>query len=170
MDIIRHPITPEKAKAWHWKSHQYFTKQAHNVFLDYILHFTQEGDTVLDPFCGTGVTAIEALAAKSKAVMCDLNPLACFITRQTGKRVEIGPFKTMFERLEASVKPQIQSWNAMPEEEIAFVPVAYWYPRNVPMPKNADFQYVEELFTKRQLLAYARLLHEIMQIEEPEMR
>lgn len=170
MDIIRHPITPEKAKAWHWKSHQYFTKQAHNVVREYILHFTQEGDTVLDPFSGTGVTAIEALAAKRKAVMCDLNPLACFITRQTCRRIDTDPFKTTFERLEAIVKPRIQAWNAMPEEEIALVPVEYWYPRNAPMPKNADFQHVEELFTKRQLLAYARLLHEIMQIEEPEMR
>jgi hypothetical protein len=61
MPIITHHIKPEKGKAWHWISHQYFTKQASNVVSAYVQNFTEEGDTVLDPFCGTGVTAIRCL-------------------------------------------------------------------------------------------------------------
>jgi len=49
MEIINHPIKPEKEKAWHYKSHPYFTKQAHNVVSAYIEHFSKEGDTILDP-------------------------------------------------------------------------------------------------------------------------
>jgi hypothetical protein len=58
MSVITHPTKPEKGKAWHWISHQYFTKQASNVVSAYIEHYSRQGDTVLDPFCGTGVTAL----------------------------------------------------------------------------------------------------------------
>ena len=75
MEIIKYPIKPEKEKSWHFKSHQYFTKQASNVVSSYIEHFTKEGDTVVDPFSGTGVTAIEALRLNRKVICLDINPL-----------------------------------------------------------------------------------------------
>lgn len=43
--------------------------------------FTLPGDTILDPFCGGGTTAVEALAHGRRAICSDLNNLACFITR-----------------------------------------------------------------------------------------
>jgi hypothetical protein len=46
-----------------------------------IQSFTSPGQTILDPFCGGGTTAIEALAHGRIALCSDLNPLACFLTR-----------------------------------------------------------------------------------------
>lgn len=43
--------------------------------------FTSPGDTILDPFCGGGTTAVEAIAHGRRAICSDLNNLACFITR-----------------------------------------------------------------------------------------
>ena len=46
-----------------------------------ILGLTNPGETVLDPFCGGGTTAIEALAHGRSAICSDINALACFVTR-----------------------------------------------------------------------------------------
>ena len=46
-----------------------------------IRELSRPGDTVLDPFCGGGTTAIESIANQRKIICADLNPLACFITK-----------------------------------------------------------------------------------------
>lgn len=45
------------------------------------------GDTVLDPFCGSGTTLVEALVLKRHAVGVDANPLACLIARAKTTRL-----------------------------------------------------------------------------------
>lgn len=45
-----------------------------------ILSFTEPGDTVLDPFCGGGTTAIESLSNGRKVICSDINFLASFVT------------------------------------------------------------------------------------------
>src|SRR5256712_8014654 len=67
--------------ARHYGVHPYFTRRPANVVRAYIERFSQEGDTVLDPFGGTGVTAIEAFLLGRKAVHNDLNPFANFIAQ-----------------------------------------------------------------------------------------
>lgn len=42
---------------------------------------TQLGDTVLDPFCGSGTTLVEAQRLGRNAVGIDLNPVACLISK-----------------------------------------------------------------------------------------
>lgn len=170
MDIIRHPIKPQKGKAWHWISHQYFTKQASNVVAAYIEHFSKEGDTVLDCFCGTGVTAIEALRLKRKVIAIDINPLACFITEQNCKRVDTNKLISTFERIEKKVKPIIDQYYTMSDDEIEEQKFECWYPQDVRLPKNSDFNFVEELYTKRQLLSYAVLFNHINRIRNIEIR
>lgn len=43
--------------------------------------FTDEDDTVLDPFVGGGTSVVEALAAGRRAIGADLNSLAVFVSR-----------------------------------------------------------------------------------------
>ncbi len=38
--------------------------------------FGPEGGLVVDPFCGSGVTAVEALTNRRRTVFIDLDPLA----------------------------------------------------------------------------------------------
>jgi site-specific DNA-methyltransferase (cytosine-N4-specific) len=42
---------------------------------------TQPGETVLDPFCGSGTTLVEALRLRRNAVGVDISPLAVLISR-----------------------------------------------------------------------------------------
>ena len=46
-----------------------------------IIHATTKpGDLIMDPFCGGGTTAIEAIVSGRHIVASDMNPLACFVT------------------------------------------------------------------------------------------
>jgi hypothetical protein len=80
---IRRPFPAQKYQAWHRMIHPYYTKQPFNVVGEYIRHFCPDDGLVADPFCGSGVTAIEALTSRRKAVCLDLDPLAVFITRMS---------------------------------------------------------------------------------------
>ena len=58
-DMIEKP--KKQATRRHFGVHGYFTKQSWDIVSRYIQNFTQKGDTVLDPFGGSGVTLIESL-------------------------------------------------------------------------------------------------------------
>lgn len=49
------PITATKATAI-YNMHTYWSKKRHDAILQYIRHYTQPGDLVLDPFCVSGGT------------------------------------------------------------------------------------------------------------------
>jgi DNA modification methylase len=61
--------------------HTYWSKKPHDAIQQYICHYTQTGDVVLDPFSGSGGTALAALLDGRKAVAIDRSPAAAFITR-----------------------------------------------------------------------------------------
>ena len=46
-----------------------------------IRRVTQVGETVLDPFCGSGTTLVEAIIAGRPAIGLDVNPIACLASR-----------------------------------------------------------------------------------------
>src|SRR6266704_6811116 len=68
-------------EARHYGVHPYFTRRPANVVRAYVERYSIEGDLVLDPFGGTGVTAIEAFLNGRQAIQNDLNPFANFIAR-----------------------------------------------------------------------------------------
>ncbi len=45
-----------------------------------INEFSKEGDSVMDPFCGSGTTLIEAVRLRRKCFGFDINPVATFMT------------------------------------------------------------------------------------------
>lgn len=72
------PITTTKATAI-YNMHTYWSKKPHDAIRQYIAHYTQPGDLVLDPFCGSGGTALAALMEGRAAIAMDLSPAATFI-------------------------------------------------------------------------------------------
>ena len=61
--------------------HRYSGKFIPQIAKSVIELFTEEGDTVFDPYLGSGTTALEAILAKRKSVGVDLNPLAILISK-----------------------------------------------------------------------------------------
>src|SRR5438105_1205185 len=73
------PIETTKATAI-YNMHTYWSKKPHDAIRQYIRHYTQPGDLVLDAFCGSGGTALAALQEQRKAIAIDLDPSATHIT------------------------------------------------------------------------------------------
>lgn len=61
--------------------HPYPAKYIPQIPNALIQELSSVGDTVLDPFCGSGTTLVEALLLKRNAIGVDANPLACMIAR-----------------------------------------------------------------------------------------
>ena len=87
--------------------HKYWARKPHNVVGEYIKNYSKEGDIVLDPFVGSGVTALEALKYNRKAIAIDLDPISTFITKNTAKPIDLNKIKTVFEDLKSKCKKQI---------------------------------------------------------------
>lgn len=103
-DYLNRPLLEEievkkQSAKRHFGVHGYFTKQSWNVVHEYIRNFTQAGDVVLDPFGGSGVTAIEALMCDRKSINIDLNPMPVFIVESLISPVNLGELTAAFERI-----------------------------------------------------------------------
>jgi 16S rRNA G966 N2-methylase RsmD/ribosomal protein S10 len=90
--------------------HKYWARKPHNVVLEYIKNYAKENEVVLDPFVGSGVTAIEAAKLGRKAVGIDLNPMSIFISRMTGKPVDIELIKAAFRKIVDKCQKEIESF------------------------------------------------------------
>ncbi len=91
-----------------YKLHQYWSRKPWYVVRQYIEHFTKEGDTILDPFVGSGVTACEALITRRKVIALDLNPIATLITKITClSPVDLNKFKVTFKKVEKNISEKI---------------------------------------------------------------
>lgn len=75
-------------KIYHF--HPYHTKVPYRTISKYIKHYTHPKDTVLDAFCGSGMTGVASLLLDDETgekgrniILCDLSPAATFISAST---------------------------------------------------------------------------------------
>jgi len=87
--------------------HKYWARKPHNVVSEYIRHYSKEGEIVLDPFGGSGVTAMEAIKAGRKAISIDLNPMSAFLIENTLSQVSSQDIEEEFRRIEIKLKDKI---------------------------------------------------------------
>jgi DNA modification methylase len=99
------PIETTKATAI-YNMHTYWSKKPHDAIRQYIQHYTKPGDLVLDPFCGSGGTALAALMEGRKAIAIDRSPAATFITKNYCTPVDVDELQKAFEELKRKVKPE----------------------------------------------------------------
>lgn len=82
-----------------------------------VLRHTRTGDLVVDPFCGSGVVALEAAASKRKVMVGDWNPYAVVLTRA----------KLFHPRTEAAAQRRLhaiwdRSRSLLPKQDLRTVP------------------------------------------------
>lgn len=163
-----HQITElkKRSKKRHYGVHGYFTSQIWNVVQEYIKNFSRPGDLVLDPFGGTGVTAIEAVVLNRRAINIDINPLSVFIVRTLAQPIELDDLAAAFNQVVSNYERLVPQ----SETEIMDALQEYPYPSGISLPEDSDVTSVEQLFSNRQLAELALLKHLIIDSSEGHIR
>jgi len=102
------------ARDWTHSLYRYPASMSPRIARALVRAFSQPGDTVLDPFCGGGTTAIEALAHGRRAICCDLNNLACVITHSKARPVSKCELNYLREWVEKIALPSLVSRSIVP--------------------------------------------------------
>ncbi len=89
-----------------YNAHSYHTKVPHKAIMKYIEHYTNEGDIVLDGFCGTGMTGVAAQLLNRKAILSDLSPIATFIAYNYNNPVDLLEFKREADKILKEVEKE----------------------------------------------------------------
>lgn len=87
--------------------HKYWARKPHNVVSQYIQRYSRPGEIVLDPFGGSGVTAMEAIKADRKAISIDLNPMSAFLIGNTLSQVDSREIEEAFRQIGIKLKERI---------------------------------------------------------------
>ncbi|OUD15323.1 DNA methyltransferase [Thioflexithrix psekupsensis] len=167
-DYLNRPLLEEidvkkRAARRHFGVHGYFTKQAWNVVNRYIQNFSQKGDLVLDPFGGSGVTAIEAMMLERRAIHLDLNPMSAFLVDSLIRPVKLEDLQASFERIKAAYE------SALPIS-VKQALKKYPYPKDFSLPKGSDVRFIQDLFSPEQLAQLAFLKNLILQEKNLDIR
>ncbi|MBI5476740.1 MAG: DNA adenine methylase [Ignavibacteriales bacterium] len=106
MEHISRQIPPKAHTAmYNW--HKFWGRKTWNVVSEFMDTYCPKGGIVMDPFSGSGVTALESLKLGRRVIAVDLNPIATEILRLTIQPVEPSKLHEAYERVEQSVKKKI---------------------------------------------------------------
>lgn len=103
---------PERLRTKHvHRLHPYlgkFVPQLVEIFLRMYFH---PGDTVYDPFCGSGTTLVEANALGVNAIGCDISSFNCLLSRVKTQRYDLAVAKNeildILEKTRAASHPNL---------------------------------------------------------------
>lgn len=96
--------------------HKYWGKKPFNEISKFIEKYSKPNETVMDCFCGSGVTLIEAVKANRKAVGVDLNPIAIKLAKASLTAVDIDVVNKTFKDIKKELQKVINSLYEMEYE------------------------------------------------------
>lgn len=106
-----------------YNMHMYWTKQDPYVVREFIEHYTEPGDIVLDAMCGTGMTGVAAMLCREKrpdgsmgvdgsaprhAILFDISPVCIHIARNYTTPIDPRELEKAYRKLLAKVEPEIR--------------------------------------------------------------
>jgi len=170
---IETPIPADRQGAKrHYGVHPYFTRRPYNVVGDYIRRYSQERDRVLDPFGGSGVTAIEAFLENRIGMQNDINPLANFIAQGIADLTngKLQDYADALHDIQERYQPQIGEVGNADEHALRELKRKLALPEDIDLPKNSDVGKYHELFSLRQLISLALLKEAVDSITNEDAR
>ena len=150
----------------HFGVHGYFTKQSWDIVQTYIKNFTLPGDVVLDPFGGSGVTAIEAMMTNRKGINVDINPMAIFMVEALTTNVNQNELVSAFYEIKAKyLKKEPKT-----DEGIKKAIDKYPQPKPIKLARGSDVPTADMLFSDKQKAQLGLLKHLIMKQKNENVR
>jgi 16S rRNA G966 N2-methylase RsmD len=100
---------PAEAHTPMYNWHKFWARKTWNVVGQFVENYCPKDGIVLDPFSGSGVTAIEALRRGRRTIAVDIAPIANNILIATITPVNLLELLNAFQRVEKKVKDNILS-------------------------------------------------------------
>lgn len=108
-----------------YRAHSYHTKVPPAAIQPFIRAFTRPGQTVSDPFCGSGMTGVAALMEGRNALLSDLSPAAVHIARNYTTPCDPCEFALALAAIEKDISPRID-WLYRPAGATETVEYTTW--------------------------------------------
>ncbi|MGY1751161.1 DNA methyltransferase [Modestobacter sp. SYSU DS0511] len=146
---VRALDVPESIPAMAYGTHQFFRyygKFPSIVGREMVTRFSPEGGCVLDYYCGSGTTLVEAQIAGRRSFGLDVNPLAVLAANVKTAYPDLSALRTGFEAVLASI----------PEE-------SKWRPSKPP-------KWLDKWFSPEVQADLARLREAVLRVEDPALR
>jgi len=103
------------------KIHKYWSRKPWNLMEYEIKKNTNPGDTVLDPFCGSGSVGLEAVLAGRNFIGFDLNPFAISLSKSTlSKTFDVLLFDKNLDQIVESNKSRIMELYAFQSNYVLY--------------------------------------------------
>ena len=150
----------------HFGVHGYFTKQSWDIVQTYIKNFTLPGDVVLDPFGGSGVTAIEAMMTNRQGINVDINPMAIFMVDALTTCVNDLELISAFNE----IKKKYLKLEPKTDVEIKEAIEKYPQPKPIKLARGSDVSTADLLFSDKQKAQLGLLKHLILKQKEDGLR
>jgi len=99
---INYPLV-EDVRPRIYTAMKYWGKKPHNIWADFIRNYCPPNGIVLDPFVGSGITAIEAARTGRRALAFDLNPLSSFMIEVLTSYFDEEKFESAVESIESKL-------------------------------------------------------------------
>lgn len=140
--------------------------------------YTASGETVLDPFCGSGTLLVAAAAEGRNAVGIDVDPVAVFVSKGKTHRYRIGHLKNSWDLIRSGLPDlerssdeydirrfddlEIDEYNAVVSNEELWVPripnLLHWFRRYVIVDLARLLQYITRSQIPSTHKAFLRLM------------
>jgi len=92
--------------------HKYWGKKPSNDLKELIDKYSNQGDTVLDPFAGYGVFGCEAFIMNRNVILNDLNPVANFLNNQLlQKDIDLQLIEKQWKKIKTEFEPFVAKWH-----------------------------------------------------------
>jgi DNA modification methylase/transcriptional regulator with XRE-family HTH domain len=88
-----------------YDAHTYHTKVPPQGIAELLNHYLPTGGLVLDPFAGSGMTGVAAIASGHDCILNELSPAACFIANRFTTRVEATEFHSIAHAVLRELEP-----------------------------------------------------------------
>ncbi|WP_052723509.1 DNA methyltransferase [Acinetobacter radioresistens] len=108
--------------SFHWYPATYISAIPGTI----ISKVSKPGDTILDPFCGSGTTGGEAIRLNRKFIGIDTNPIAILITEAKIKYPDLDDLKLQLENIIFKTNP-LYVLNEKVEKHPNHDELAFWY-------------------------------------------
>ncbi len=92
-----------------YNMHMYWTKQKPEVVAEFIERHCRPGGTVLDAFCGSGMTGVAAMLTGRNAVLSDLSPVCEFMAKNFTTVCDLNRLRKTFSEITDALDADL-SW------------------------------------------------------------